>query len=66
MEIDNKMVMYVAQSGVQQIARYEVTDDRRLEPMTPIAVMAGMDNFWLDPQTKLLTIAGHPKPWVRK
>ena len=62
---DNKMMMYVAQSGVQQIARYEVTDDRRLEPLKPIKIMAGMDNFWLDPQTKMLTIAGHPKPWVR-
>ena len=64
MTVDSKELLYVAQSGVKEIARYEITEDRNLKQMEPIKIIAGMDNFWLDPKTKDLTITGHPKPWV--
>ena len=54
--------LMVAQSGVQEVARFKITENRDLVPINGIKVPAGMDNFWFDGEK--LTVTGHLKPWV--
>lgn len=55
-------ILMVAQSGVQEVARFKITDSKDLVPIEGIKVPAGMDNFWFDGAK--LTVTGHLKPWV--